>query len=90
MKIMWIKAIYPKKKTSIPNKEHELYPYLLRDVKIEKVNQVWSTDITYIKLKQWWIYLSAVIDWYSRKIISWKLSNTMDGTFCRETLKEAL
>lgn len=90
MKIMWIKAIYPKKKTSIPNKEHKKYPYLLKNKKITKVNEVWSTDITYIKLKKWWIYLIAIIDWYSRKIISWKLSNTMDVNFCTESLKEAL
>ena len=90
MKIMWIEAIYPKKKTSIPNKEHKKYPYLLRNKKITKVNEVWSTDITYIKLAKWWIYLIAVIDWYSRKIISWKLSNTMDISFCTESLKESL
>jgi len=90
MKIMWIEAIYPKKKTSIPNKEHKIYPYLLRDIKITSVNQIRSTDITYIKLAKWWIYLIAVIDWYSRKIISWKLSNTMDVWFCTECLKEAL
>jgi putative transposase len=80
MKIMWIQAIYPKKKTSIANSEHKKYPYLLRNKKITKVNEVWSTDITYIKLAKWWIYLVAVIDWYSRKIISWRLSNTMDIT----------
>ena len=90
MKIMWIEAIYPKPKTSIANKEHKKYPYLLRNKKITKVNEVWSTDITYIKLKKWWIYLIAVIDWYSRKIIAWKLSNTMDISFCIEVLKEAL
>lgn len=90
MKTMWIQAIYPKKKTSIPNKEHKKYPYLLRNKKITKVNEVRSTDITYIKLITWWIYLIAVIDWYSRKIISWKLSNTMDISFCTEVLKESL
>jgi putative transposase len=90
MKIMWIQAIYPKKKTSIANSEHKKYPYLLRNKKITKVNEVWSTDITYIKLAKWWIYLVAVIDWYSRRIISWKLSNTMDISFCIESLKESL
>lgn len=90
MKQMWIQAIYPKRKTSIPNKEHKVYPYLLRNVTITRVDQVWSTDITYIKLKQGWVYLSAVIDWYSRKIISWKLSNTMDIHFCIDDLKNAL
>lgn len=90
MKLMEIQAIYPKKKTSIPNKEHKVYPYLLRDTQITYRNQVWSTDITYIKLVHWWLYLSAVIDWYSRKIVSWKLSNTMDIYFCMENLKESL
>lgn len=90
MKIMWIEAIYPKKKTSIPNKEHGVYPYLLRNKKIIKVNEVRSTDITYIKLQRWRIYLIAVIDWYSRKIISWKLSNTMDINFCKEALQASL
>lgn len=90
MKVMSIEAIYPKPKTSIPNKEHKVYPYLLKDVKITKVNQVWSTDITYIKLKQGWVYMMAVIDWYSRKIISWKISNTMDVNFCIEVLQNAL
>lgn len=90
MRIMWIEAVYPKRKTSIANKENTVYPYLLRNVSIIKVNQVWSTDITYIRLSKWWIYLIAVIDWYSRKIISWKLSNTMDINFCTECLREAL
>lgn len=90
MKKMWIEAIYPKKKTSIPNKENKIYPYLLKDIKITKINQVWSTDITYIKLNKWWLYLMVVIDWHSRKIISWKLSNTLDIEFCIEWLKEAL
>lgn len=90
MKVMWIEAIYPKPKTSIANNEHKTYPYLLKNKKITKVNEVWSTDITYIKLKKGWIYLIAVIDWYSRKIIAWKLSNTMDISFCIEVLKEAL
>jgi len=90
MKVMWIESIYPKPKTSIPNKEHKVYPYLLKDVKISKVNQVWSTDITYIKLKQGWIYMMAVIDWYSRKVVSWKISNTMDVNFCIEVLQDAL
>ena len=60
MKLMWIESIYPKPKTSIPNKENKVYPYLLKDVKITKVNQVWSTDITYIKLKQWWVYINTI------------------------------
>lgn len=90
MKIMRIEAIYPKRKTSIPNKEHTKYPYLLRGRKITKVNEVWSIDITFIKLEKGWIYMVAIIDWYSRKIISWRLSNTMDVEFCIECLKESL
>ena len=90
MKIMRIEAIYPKRKTSIPNKDHIKYPYLLRGKKITKVNEVWSIDITFIKLDKGWIYMVAIIDWYSRKVISWRLSNTMDVEFCIECLKESL
>ena len=71
-------------------KEHKKYPYLLRGVKIERVNQVWSTDITYIKLSSGFAYLTAVIDWYSRKVLSWRLSNTLDNSFCKSAVKEAL
>lgn len=85
MKYMGIVALYPKPKTTVANKEHYKYPYLLKDFRndagqviIEKTNQVWSTDITYIKLEKGFVYLAAVIDWHSKKILSWKLSNTMD------------
>lgn len=87
---MGIGAIYPKKRLSISNKEHTKYPYLLRNVAITKVNQVWSTDITYIRLKGGFVYLVAVIDWYSRYVLSWRLSTTLDTRFCREALEEAL
>jgi putative transposase len=90
MYIMGIEAIYQKPRTSTPHPEHKKYPYLLRGVKIIRANQVWSTDITYIKLKSGWTYMMAVIDWYSRKVISWGLSNTMDTQFCTEVLEEAL
>ncbi len=90
MRLMGLEAIYPKPRTSIPNKQHEVYPYLLKDVEITRVNQVWSTDITYIRLKHGFAYLVAVMDWYSRKVLSWRLSNTMDAGFCCETLDEAL
>ena len=90
MKKMCIQTIYPKKNTSIANKEHKIYPYLLRNQEITHVNQVWSTDITYIKLKTGRLYLSAIIDWYSRKIISWKVSNSMDIYLCIEDLNNAL
>ncbi len=90
MHIMGIQAIYPKRKTSIPNKEHKVFPYLLRGMRIEYPNQVWATDITYIRMHPGWLYLVAIMDWYSRYVISWELSNTMDVHFCLEALGNAL
>lgn len=90
MRLMGLEAIYPKPRTSISNKQHEIYPYLLKDVEISKPNQVWSSDITYIRLKHGYAYLVAIMDWYSRKVLSWRLSNTMDVGFCCEALEEAL
>lgn len=90
MRIMGIQALYPKKNLSWKNKQHKIYPYLLKDLKIEKPNQVWSTDITYIKLTEGFAYLIAVIDWFSRYVLSWKLSNSLDIDFCLECLQEAL
>jgi putative transposase len=90
MKKMGIAAIYPGPKTSIPNREHKVYPYLLRDLIIHRPNQVWATDITYIKLAHGFIYLVAILDWYSRYVISWRLSNTLEADFCIEALEEAL
>ena len=97
MKYMGIKALYPKPKTTIGNKEHYKYPYLLKEFRndkgqviINEVNQVWSTDITYIKLETGFVYLAAIIDWHSKKILSWKLSNTMDNNLVTSVLKEAL
>jgi len=87
---MGLEAIYPKPNTSKANKQHKIYPYLLRDVIVERPNQVWSTDITYIRLRHGFAYLVAVMDWYSRSILSWRLSNTMDASFCCEALDEAL
>jgi len=81
-----IQAIGPKVKLSIPNKEHKIFPYLLRGVRPTKNNQIWSTDITYIKLGKSNVYLAAVIDWHSRFVLSWKLSNTMDTSLCTEPL----
>ena len=88
---MGINPICPQKKkdTSIPNKQHQIYPYLLRGLVIERVNQVWSTDITYIKLKHGFCYLVAIIDWYSRYVISWELCNTMDLDFCLRAQERA-
>lgn len=90
MKRMRIEAIYQKPNLSKPNPNHKVYPYLLRGVKIERVNQVWSTDITYIPMRNGFLYLTAVIDWYSRCVLAWRLSNSLDGLFCREVLLEAL
>jgi putative transposase len=87
---MGISAIYPKKRLSFPNKQHKIYPYLLRNVAITRVNQVWSTDITYIRLKNGYVYLMAIVDWYSRYVLSWRLSTTLDAGFCVDALKEAI
>lgn len=88
---MGIMAIYPKKKSylSQPNKLHKIYPYLLNSLAITRVNQVWSTDITYIKLEHGFCYLVAIIDWYSRRVIAWELSNTLDIDFCLRVLERA-
>jgi putative transposase len=87
---MGIEAIYPKPNLSRPQDNVRKYPYLLREEKITAPNQVWSTDITYIPLPQGYVYLVAVIDWYSRYVLSWELSNTMDMTFCLSALEKAL
>lgn len=90
MGIMGIAAIYPKKNLSIANKSHKKYPYLLRGVEINHPNQVWSTDITYIRMEKGFVYLTAIIDWYSRYVLSWRISTTLDRRFCIEALNEAL
>lgn len=97
MKYMGIKALYPKPKTTIANSEHTKYAYLLKEfrneagqVVIDRANKVWSTDITYIKLESGFVYLAAIIDWHSKKILSWKLSNSMDNLLVTSVLKEAL
>lgn len=87
---MGLCAIYRAVDTSKPNKAHKKYPYLLRGVKIDHVNQVWSTDITYIRLRGGFAYLCAVIDWYSRAVLSWRLSTSLDSSFCVDALTEAL
>lgn len=87
---MGLEAIYPKPNTSQSHPEHRVYPYLLNDLAIERPNQVWSTDITYVRLAQGFAYLVAVIDWYSRKVLAWLLSNTMDTGFCLDCLEAAL
>src|SRR5262245_47549830 len=90
MREMGLEAIYPKPRLSAAGRGHKIYPYLLRGVKIERPDQVWSTDITYIPMSSGFMYLAAVIDWYSRYVVSWRLSNTLDGAFCLEMLEEAL
>ena len=90
MDAMGIEAIHPRKYLSTPNLQHKKYPYLLRNVPIRRVNQVWSTDITYIRLKGGFVYLTAIVDWYSRFVLSWRLSTTLDTRFCAEALLEAL
>ena len=87
---MGIEALYRKPNTSKPAQGHKIYPYLLRDMAVTRVNQVWSTDISYIPMKRGFVYLVAVIDWFSRRVLSWKLSITMDVSFCLEALDEAL
>jgi len=90
MREMRMKALSPKKFTSIPNKEHPVYPYLLRNKRIRYPNQVWATDITYLKLDTGFAYLVAIMDVYSRKVLSWRISTTLDADFCVEALKDAL
>ena len=90
MHLMGYRAIYPKKNLSRPNKEHKIYPYLLRGVKVDHVNQVWSTDITFIPMSHGFAYLVVIMDWYSRSVLSWRLSTTLDADFCVEAINEAL
>lgn len=87
---MGLAALYQKPNTSKAHPEHKVYPYLLRGVNIEASNQVWCTDVSYIPMKKGFLYLVAVMDWHSRKVLSWRLSNTMDVDFCIEALREAL
>lgn len=87
---MGLQAMAPGPNTSKRQLGHKVYPYLLREIEINRPNQVWSTDITYIRLPRGFVYLVAVIDWYSRKVLSWRLSNTMDTAFCMDCLEQAL
>jgi len=85
-----LEAIYPKPHLSRNDTEHRKYAYLLRNVAIVRPNQVWSSDITFVPMPHGWMYLTVVMDWYSRYVLSWRLSNTLDGAFCLEALEEAL
>ncbi len=90
MKVLGLAAIYPAPKTTTAHPESRKYPYLLRHLTIERANQVWASDITYIRLRAGFVYLTAVLDWYSRRVLSWRLSNTMETTFCVAAVEESL
>ena len=90
MRTMGLAALYPKRNLSLANQAHKVYPYLLRDLIIDRPNQVWSTDITYIPMAHGFVYLVAVMDWYSRPVLSWRVSNTLDTSFCIAALEEAI
>lgn len=90
LRLMGLLAIYPKRNLSTPNLEDKKYPYLLKNLQIDRCNQVWSSDITYIPMEKGFLYLVAIIDWYSRYVISWRISNTLEVSFCLEALKDAL
>jgi putative transposase len=90
MQLMGIQAIYPRPHLSKSSPDHRVYPYLLRDVKIIKANQVWSTDITYVRMRNGFLYLVAILDWFSRYVLSWQLSNSLNTSFCLTALEEAL
>jgi putative transposase len=90
MRVMGIEAIYAKRRTTWPGAGHKIYPYLLRNVEVTRPNQVWASDITYVPRQHGFLYLVAVMDWYSRYVLSWRLSTTLTGSFCLEALDEAL
>jgi putative transposase len=90
MRRMGLEALYPRKRTSLPNKAHRVFPYLLRDLLIDRPNQVWATDITYIPMRRGFLYLVAIVDWASRAVLSWRLSTTMEVDFCVAALEEAI
>jgi putative transposase len=90
MRVMGLEAIYPKPRTTIAGAGHKIYPYLLRNVPVTRPNQVWSADITYVPLRSGFLYLMAILDWYSRYVLAWRLSNSLDADFCLEALEEAL
>lgn len=90
MRLMGLEALYCRPRTTVTSRCHKVYPYLLRNLAIERPNQVWSADITYVPMPSGFMYLAATIDWFSRLVVSWKLSNTLDGSFCQEMLEEAL
>lgn len=90
MRLMGIEVIYPRQNTSQPNKGHKIYPYLLRGLKIDHINQVWQTDITYVPMKRGFMYLMAVIDVHSRYVLNWSISNSMEATWCTQVVQQAI
>jgi putative transposase len=90
MRLMGLEAIYPKPRTSMSAARHKIYPYLLRNLEITRPNQVWGADITYVPLAEGFLYLVAILDWYSRYVLSWRLSNSLEESFCLDALDEAL
>ena len=90
MRLMRLEAVYPKPRTTQRHPRHKIFPYLLRDLQITEVDQVWATDITYVPMRRGFMYLVAIMDWFSRYVISWRLSNSLDISFCMECLEEAL
>ena len=89
-RLLAIETLYPKRNLNLANQQHKVYPYLLRGLEIDRRNQVWSTDITYIPMAKGFVYLVAVMDWYSRRVLSWRVSTTMDSSFCVGALNEAI
>ena len=90
MRLMGLEALYPRPRTSRAGQGHKVYPYLLRELTVERSNQVWATDICYLPMARGFLYLVAVMDWYSRKVLAWRLSNPLNGDFCVEALEDAL
>ena len=90
MRLMGMETIYPRPRTSEPHPEHRIYPYLLRNVVVSRADQVWSADITYVPLRHGFMYLVAILDWHSRYVLAWRLSNTLDSDFCVAALRTAL
>jgi len=89
-RVMGLETLYPKRNLSLANKQHKIYPYLLKGVEVVRSNQVWSTDITFLPMSKGFAYLVAVIDWYSRRVLSWRLATTLDASFCIDALEEAI
>lgn len=90
MRLMGIQAIHPGPKTSKPHPRHKIYPYLLRGLEINRANQVWASDVSYIPMETGFVYLTVIMDWYSRKVLSWRVSNSLDASFCVDALEEAI